>query len=143
MGTTPNPQKSQHVETGVPDSPLGRMYHEHIDLILKKDIEALLNQYTDDALLISSFSDDRKPKYYRGRTELREHFQGILALEGLEVDIAFWGETENALMIVEAVKVTTKDGSANMRFADSWVLENGRIKLHFAGMVQYPDGSVA
>jgi hypothetical protein len=30
-----------------------------------------------------------------------------------------------------------------MRFADSWVLENGRIKLHFAGMVQYPDGSIA
>ena len=59
------------------------------------------------------------------------------------MDIAFWGETENALMIVEAVKVTTAEGSANMRFADSWVLENGRIKLHFAGMVQYPDGSFA
>jgi hypothetical protein len=137
------PEKQQHVEQGVPDTPLGRMYREHIDLILKKDVEALLDQYTDDAVLISSFSADRKPKYYRGRAELREHFQGILALQGLEVDIAFWGETENALMIVEAVKVTTAEGSANMRFADSWVLENGRIKLHFAGMVQYPDGSLA
>ena len=52
----------------MPDTPLGKMYKEHIDLILKKDVEALLNQYTDDAILISSFSDDRKPKYYRGRT---------------------------------------------------------------------------
>ena len=145
MATSPNPmpEKKQHVEQGVPDTPLGRMYKEHIDLILKKDVEALLDQYTDDAVLISSFSDDRTPKYYRGRAELREHFQGILALQGLEVDIAFWGETENALMIVEAVKVTTAEGSATMRFADSWVLENGRIKLHFAGMVQYPDGSMA
>jgi len=30
-----------------------------------------------------------------------------------------------------------------MRFADSWYLENGKIKVHFAGMVQYPDGSLA
>jgi hypothetical protein len=143
MGTSANPTPEKHVEQGVPDTPLGKMYKEHIELILKKDVEALLDQYTDDAVLISSFSGDRTPKYYRGRTELREHFQGILGLAGLEVDIAFWGETENALMIVEAVKVTTAEGSANMRFADSWVLENGRIKLHFAGMVQYPDGSIA
>jgi ketosteroid isomerase-like protein len=143
MATNPTPEKKRHEEKGVPDTPLGRMYREHIDLIMKKDIEGVLNQYTDDAVLISSFSADREPGYYRGRQELREHFQGILALEGLEVDIAFWGETEDALMIVEAVKITTKDGTANMRFADSWVLRDGRIRLHFAGMTQYPDGSVA
>ena len=27
----------------VPDTPLGNMYREHIELILKKDIEALLD----------------------------------------------------------------------------------------------------
>ena len=37
---------TQRVEKGVPDSPLGRFYREHIDLILKKDIEGILNQYT-------------------------------------------------------------------------------------------------
>jgi SnoaL-like domain len=131
------------MEKNVPDSPLGAMYKEHIALILKKDIEGVLDQYTPDALLISSFSADRKPRYYRGRDELREHFQGILALQGLDVEIAFWGEDKNALMIVEAVKVTTADGSATMRFADSWVLRDGRIAIHFAGMVQYPDGSLA
>jgi hypothetical protein len=131
------------MEKNVPDSPLGALYKEHIALILKKDIEGILDQYTPDALLISSFSNDRKPAYYRGRDQLREHFQGILALQGLDVEIAFWGESESALMIVEIVKATTAEGSANMRFADSWVLKDGKIALHFAGMVQYPDGSLA
>jgi hypothetical protein len=128
-----------------PDTALGRLYEEHIRLILEKDIEGILDQYTPDAVLISSFSDDRKPRYYRGRDQLREHFQGILGLEDLEVEIAFWGETENprTLMIVEAVRVVTADGTANMRFADSWVLDGDRIAIHFAGMVQYPDGSLA
>ena len=127
----------------VPDSPLGRMYREHIDLILKKDIEKLLDQYTDDCLLISSFM--KKPIVYRGRDQLREHMQGILGIDGLETEIVFWAETENpqTLMITEQITMTTKDGEAHMRFADSWVLRGGRIAIHFAGMVQHPDGSLA
>ena len=61
-------------------------------------------------------------------------------------EIAFWAETENptTLMIVEAITMATPDGEAKMRFADSWVLnEEGKIAIHFAGMTQYPDGSVA
>ncbi len=126
-----------------PDTALGRMYKEHIELILKKDIDALLEQYTDDAVLISSF--EKTPKYFRGQEELKEHFKGILGIDGLEVDIAFWAETENptTLMIVEAIKLQTADGEASMRFADSWVLRDGKIAIHFAGMTQYPDGTVA
>ena len=30
-----------------------------------------------------------------------------------------------------------------MRFADSWVLREGKIAIHFAGMVEYPDGSLS
>jgi ketosteroid isomerase-like protein len=133
------------MEENVPDTPLGRMYKEHIALILKKDIDALLDQYTDDALLISSFSGDRVPRYFRGRDELREHFQGILGIQGLQVQIAFWGESADpqCLMIVEEITLQTPDGEASMRFADSWVLKDGRIAIHFAGMVQYPDGSYA
>jgi hypothetical protein len=132
------------MEKNVPDTPLGKLYKEHIALILKKDIEGILDQYTPNALLISSFSGDRKPRYFRGRDELREHFQGILALQDLDVEISFWGEDDyRALMIVEIVKATTAEGTATMRFADSWVLEDGKIALHFAGMVQYPDGSSA
>jgi len=129
--------------TNVPDTSLGRMYRQHIEFILNKDIESLLDQYTDDALLISSFT--KKPLYYRGRDQLREHLQGILGIDGLETDIAFWAETDNpqTLMIVEAITLQTDDGEAKMRFADSWVLRDGKIAIHFAGMTQYPDGSVA
>lgn len=128
----------------VPDTPLGRMYREHIDLILKKDIDHLLDQYADDAVLISSF--EKKPKYFRGRDELREHMQGILGIDGLETEIVFWAETKDpqTLMITEQITMTTQDGQeANMRFADSWVLRDGKIAIHFAGMVQHPDGSLA
>ena len=128
----------------VPSSQLGDLYRDHINLILKKDIDGLLDQYSEDALLISSF--EKIPKYFRGHTELKEHFQGILGIEGLETDIAFWAETENptTLMIVEAITLSTPDGEAKMRFADSWVLhDHGKIQIHFAGMTQYPDGSVA
>ena len=125
----------------VPDSPLGKMYEDHIKLILAKDIDGLLEQYTKDAVLISSFK--KTPLYFRGCEELKEHFQGILAIKNLETDIAFWAETENTLMIVEAIKMETDDGPATMRFADNWVLKDRKIAIHFAGMVQYPDGSLA
>ena len=127
----------------VPNTPLGRMYREHIQHILDKNIDALLDQYTDDCLLISSFM--KKPLIYQGKEQLREHMLGILGIDGLDTDIVFWGETEapQTLMITEQIRMHTKDGVANMRFADSWVLHNGKIAIHFAGMVQYPDGSLA
>jgi ketosteroid isomerase-like protein len=129
--------------SNVPDTKLGRLYEEHIRLILAKDIEAILDQYTEDAVLVSSF--EKKPRYFRGRKQLREHFQGILGIEGLESKIAFWAETQNpeTLMVVEAITMQTAEGKARMRFADSWVLKGGKIAIHFAGMTQYPDGSVA
>ena len=127
----------------VPNTKLGKMYKEHIQLILDKNIEALLDQYTDDALLISSFM--KKPVIYKGRKQLTEHMQGILGIDGLETEIVFWGETDDpqTLMITEEIIMQTKDGEARMRFADSWVLKNGKIAIHFAGMVRYPDGSLA
>jgi ketosteroid isomerase-like protein len=127
----------------VPDTPMGRMYRQHIGFILDKDIDSLLDQYTDDALLISSFM--KKPLYYQGRAQLIEHMQGILGIDGLETEIVFWAETQNpqTLMITEQITMKTSDGEAHMRFADSWVLRDGKIAIHFAGMVQHPDGSLA
>jgi ketosteroid isomerase-like protein len=127
----------------VPDTPLGRMYREHIQFILDKNIDALLDQYSDDCLLISSFM--KKPLYYRGKDELREHMQGILGIDGLETEVVFWAETDDpqTLMVTEKIAMTTADGVSHMRFADSWVLRDGKIAIHFAGMVQYPDGSLA
>jgi ketosteroid isomerase-like protein len=127
----------------VPDSSLGKMYKEHIQLILDKNIDGLLDQYADDAVLISSFT--KKPLIYKGREQLREHMQGILGINGLETEILFWAETEDpkTLMITEQITMQTQDGEARMRFADSWVLRDGKIVIHFAGMVQHPDGSLA
>lgn len=127
----------------VPDTKLGNMYREHIGFILKKDIESLLNQYTDDALLISSFT--KEPLIYKGREQLREHMEGILGIDGLDTEIAFWAETEDpeTLMITEIITMQTSDGESKMRFADSWVLRDGKIAIHFAGMVQHPDGSLS
>jgi len=127
----------------VPDTPLGQMYREHIQFILDKNIDALLDQYADDCLLISSFM--KKPLYYHGKDKLREHMQGILGIDGLETEVVFWAETDDpqTLMVTEKIAMTTADGVAHMRFADSWVLRNGKIAIHFAGMVQYPDGSLA
>ena len=129
--------------TNIPDTKLGRMFKQHIQFILDKNIEALLDQYTDDALLISSFM--KTPKIYRGRAELREHMQGILGIEDLQDDIVFWAETENPETIMITEQITLKAGGtvAKMRFADSWVLKDGKIAIHFAGMVQHPDGSLA
>lgn len=127
----------------VPDTALGRMYRDHIQFILDKNIEALLDQYTDDCLLISSFM--KTPVVYKGREGLREHMQGILGIDGLETDVAFWSETEDppTLMITEKIAMTVGGERSEMRFADSWVLRDGKIAIHFAGMVQYPDGSLA
>lgn len=127
----------------VPESKLGTMYREHIQHILDKNIDALLDQYTDDALLISSFM--KTPLIYKGREEIKEHMQGILGIDGLETDIVFWAETDSpeTLMITEQITMTTKDGVSQMRFADSWVLRDGKIAIHFAGMVQHPDGTLS
>ncbi|CAG4998479.1 hypothetical protein DYBT9275_02009 [Dyadobacter sp. CECT 9275] len=127
----------------VPDTKLGQMYKEHIQHILDKNIEALLDQYTDDALLISSFS--KQPVVYQGREQVKEHMQGILGIDGLETDIVFWAETENpeTLMITEQITMTVGGEKSEMRFADSWVLKDGKIAIHFAGMVQHPDGTLA
>ena len=127
----------------VPDTKLGRMYRQHIQFILDKNIEALLDQYTDDAILISSFM--KTPVVYKGRERLKEHMQGILGIDGLETEIVFWSETEDpeTLMITEQITMKAGGGESQMRFADSWVLKEGKIAIHFAGMVQYPDGSLA
>ncbi len=125
----------------VPNSPLGRLYRAHIEFILKKDVASLLDQYTDDCLLISSYL--KTPRYYHGKKELNEHMQGILGIEGLETKVRFWAETGNTLMVTEDITLQAGGQTAKMIFADSWVLRDGKIAIHFAGMVQHADGSLA
>jgi ketosteroid isomerase-like protein len=134
---------STNVKIEVPNSPLGNMYHEHIGFIKAKNVDALLDQYAEDALLITTLTENRKPLYIRGRKALKEFFEGrIFSLEDLHVEIAQWAETENTLMIVEKLKTKSVSGDiGELSFYDNWVLRNGKIAVHFAGVVRYPDGS--
>jgi hypothetical protein len=128
----------------IPDTRLGRMYREHIELLRTKQLERLLSeQYASNALLISSIA--KVPRYHRGLAQIREHMSGILGIEDLQSDVIFWAETNDpeTLMVTEQIAFTRGGQRSNMRFADSWVLEGGKIAIHFAGMVQYADGSLA
>ena len=128
-----------------PDTPLGRMYRQHIGFIKNKNVAGILNQYSEDALEISTLTEGRKPRYVRGRDQLRDFFNGnFMGLKSLTSRIDQWAEAGNALMIVESIDVAQTDGSmAHMSFYDNWVLRDGRIGVHFAGVVRYPDGSYA
>jgi ketosteroid isomerase-like protein len=128
-----------------PDTPLGRMYRQHIGFIKDKNVAGILNQYAEDALVIGTLTEGRKPRYVRGRDPLRDFFnRNFMELKSLTSRIDQWAEAENALMIVESIDTALTDGSvAHMSFYDNWVLRDGRIIVHFAGVVRYPDGSYA
>jgi hypothetical protein len=134
----------------VPDTRLGRLYGEHIDFITHKNVQGLLAQYTPDCLLVSSLTPDHSPLYVHGRKELEEFFRSrIFTLADLDSSIAFWAEDrlpggDEMLMIVEAIRARTTGGEElTCRFYDNWYLRDGKIAVHYAGTVQYPDGSVA
>ncbi len=129
----------------VPDTAIGKMYREHINFILSHNVEGLLGQYTEDCLLISTLTEDKKPLYVRGHQELEKFFrERIFGLRNMEIVLATWAETDDVLMMIENIKAETTDGQkSDMRFYDNWVLRDGRIAIHFAGTVQYPDGSYA
>lgn len=55
-------------------SPISKLYKEHIGFIKAKNLDGLLNQYADDALLISTLTEDRQPVYVQGRQALKEFF---------------------------------------------------------------------
>ena len=128
-----------------PDTPLGRMYRQHIGFIKDKNVAGILNQYAENALEISTLTEGRRPRYVCGRDQLKDFLNGnFMGLKSLTSRIDQWAEADNALMIVESIDVTQTDGStAHMSFCDNWVLRDGRIAVHFGGVVRYPDGSYA
>lgn len=124
-------------------SPMSELYKEHIGFIKARNVEGLLDQYAEDLLLISTLTEDRKPLYVRGREELKAFFESrIFNLEDIEISLSQWAETPETLMMVENIKATDLEGGvADCQFYDNWQLENGKIKTHFAGVIQYPDGT--
>jgi hypothetical protein len=139
------PQGTAPAKSEPPDTPLGRLYKEHISFIKAKNVDGILNQYAPDALLIGTLTEGRKPRYVRGHSELRDFFKGnFMGLKSLTSKIDQWAETDHTLMMVESVDVTTTDDSTiAMSFYDNWVLKEGKIAVHYAGVIRYPDGSYA
>ena len=76
---------------------------------------------------------------------LRTEKSGAFVRRTTESEVVFWAETQDpeTLMVTEQISFTANGQRSSMRFADSWVLEGGKITIHFAGMVQYADGSLA
>jgi len=128
-----------------PDTPLGRMYHEHIGFIKAKNVAGIVDQYADNALLIGTLTPGRVPRYVRGHQELTDFMNGnFMGLKSLTSRIDQWAEDPKGLMITESIDFEGMDGStATMSFYDNWVIENGRIVTHYAGVVRYPDGTYA
>lgn len=129
----------------LPETPMSKLYKEHIGFILAKNVDGLLGQYAEDCVLISTLTEDRKPLYVRGHKELEEFFRSrIFSLEDIECTLTQWAEDDNLLMMVEEIKATGTDGSVStMRFYDNWYLRDGKIAIHFAGVIRYPDGTYA
>jgi ketosteroid isomerase-like protein len=127
------------------DTPMGKLYHEHIAFIKEKNVEGILKQYHPNALLIGTLTEGRVPHFVRGRDELRPFFEGnFMGLKALTTKIDQWAETENTLMMTESITITTMDDqNIDLSFYDNWVLEDGMILTHYAGVVRYPDGSYA
>ena len=94
----------------VPDSPLGRMYRAHIQFILDKDIDGLLDQYTDDCLLVSSFT--KKPLYYRGKDGIARAHAGYPRHRRPRHGDRVLGRDDGSatLMMTEQIVMTTADG---------------------------------
>src|SRR5574341_1230475 len=128
-----------------PNSPMGKMYDEHIKFILDKNIDGLLGQYTTDCVLISTLTENKQPSYIRGHKALEEFFRSrIFTLQDLDIELTQWAEDTNLLMMVEHIKLTgTDESKAEVHFYDNWYLRDGKIAIHFAGTVRYPDGSYA
>jgi ketosteroid isomerase-like protein len=139
------PEGAALAKSEPPNTPLDRLYKEHIGFIKAKDVDGILNQYAEDALRIGTLTEGHKPRYVRGRSELRDFFNGnFMGLKSLTSKLDQWDETEDTLMIEENVEVTgMDDATVAMSFYDNWVLRAGKIAVYYAGVIRYPDGSYA
>ena len=128
-----------------PPTRLGAMYREQIACLESHDINGVLHQYADDALLITTFTHGRRPHYVRGRAQLGHHFQEIShGLTRFESGLDHCAELPNVLMLGESVRIHRHAQPAlEVSLYDNWVLHANRIVLHFAGVIRYPDGSYA
>ena len=104
------------------------LYERQIQFLVDKDIDGLIDtNYTSDAELISFQT------VVKGRDALKTYFHGYIEMLG---DIVVestdkFAETEDAILF----EATVRSRLGLARVYDAWVLRDGQITHHFAGVM--------
>jgi hypothetical protein len=107
-----------------------QLYERQIEYLQKPDVEALiLNNYTEDAELLS-FTN-----HIVGRAALIEYFKGYVANLGYIKLISTDKYTETDDSVFFEATVETAGGIAAVY--DVFVLQNGKIRKHFTGLLSF------
>src|SRR5262249_49183123 len=79
-------QEKEVTMEGVPETPGGKFFQEHMKYIYANDIDGMIDdQYTQDAVLISPFdvvAGKSPPHIVRGNKELKDFFHTYIAWQG-------------------------------------------------------------
>ena len=109
-------------------SPGRRFYEEQLAYLAAKDVDGLVaNHYNDDAALISF------DVTVRGREALREYFRTYLERLGTLTVTSTDKFTETEDTVFFEATVTSNLGT--VRVYDAFVLRDGKISYHFAGVI--------
>ncbi len=109
-------------------SPGRELYDRQIRFLLDKDVDGLIDtNYAADATLIS-FTN-----VVKGREALKEYFRGYLEMLGdLEVE-----STDNFAETDEGVffEATVRSALGRARVYDAFAIKEGKIAVHFTGVM--------
>ena len=109
-------------------SPGRRFYEEQLAYLAAKDVEGLVaNHYNDDAVLMSF------DVTVRGREALQDYFRAYLKRLGTLTVTSTdkFVETEDAIFF----EATVTSNLGAVRVYDAFVLRDGKISYHFAGVI--------
>ena len=104
------------------------LYERQVRFLVEKDVDGLIDtNYTPDAALISFGA------VVRGDQALKDYFRGYLAMLGdLVVESTDkFVETEDAVFF----EATVRSALGRARVYDAFVLRDGRIAVHFTGVM--------
>ena len=109
-------------------SPGRKFYEEQLDYLAAKDVDGLVaNHYNDDAVLMSF------DVTVRGREALRQYFRAYLERLGTLAVTSTdrFAETEDSIFF----EATVTSNLGTVRVYDAFVLRDGKISYHFAGVI--------
>ena len=109
-------------------SPGRKFYEEQLDYLAAKDVDGLVaNHYNDDAVLISF------DVTVKGREALRDYFRTYLERLGTLTVMSTdkFTETEDGILL----EATVTSNLGTVQVYDAFVLRDGKISYHFAGVI--------